>query len=143
MTSARTAVQELAQQERSRREMIALAVVGGAGAAFFGGATRADAAPEAGPLAAGNPGRFRLTVLGTTDTHGNALNWDYFKDVEYDDSAHNDSGRAKISTLVTAMRKERGSHNALLLHAGNTMRGNRYAMDIAIKRNFTFTASFD
>jgi 2',3'-cyclic-nucleotide 2'-phosphodiesterase/3'-nucleotidase len=123
VTSARTAVQELAQQERSRREMIALAVVGGAGAAFFGGATRADAAPEAGPLAADKAARFRLTVLGTTDTHGNVFNWDYFKDVEYDDSAHNDIGLAKISTLVTAMRAERGEANTILLDAGDTIQG--------------------
>ena len=123
MTSARTAVQELAQQERSRREMIALAVVGGAGTAIFAGATRADAAPDAGPPAGRRPGRFRLTVLGTTDTHGNVFNWDYFKDVEYDDSAHNDIGLAKISTLVTAVRAERGETNTLLLDAGDTIQG--------------------
>ncbi len=125
MTSARTAVQEFAQQERSRREMIALAVVGGAGAAFFGGASRADAVPEGGHPAGAKPrpGTFRLTVLGTTDTHGNALNWDYFKDLEYDDSTHNDIGLAKISTLVTAMRAERGDQNTLVLDAGDTLQG--------------------
>ena len=38
--------------------------------------------------------------MGTTDLHGSALNWDYFKNAEYDDSAHNDVGLAKVSTLV-------------------------------------------
>ena len=37
----------------------------------------------------------RLTVLGTTDLHGNVYNWDYFKNAEYDDKAHNDIGVAK------------------------------------------------
>src|SRR4051812_7302237 len=46
--------------------------------------------------------RVRVTVLGTTDSHGNVFNWDYFKNKEYDDSAHNDIGLAKIHTLVKA-----------------------------------------
>ncbi len=58
---------------------------------------------------------FRLTVLGTSDTHGNVLNWDYFKDAEYTDGAANDVGLAKISTLVTAMR--RGAGRGQLPHA--------------------------
>ena len=55
-----------------------------------------------------SPSTYRLTVMGTTDLHGNVFNWDYFKNAEYDDAAHNDIGLAKVSTLVNAVRAERG-----------------------------------
>jgi 2',3'-cyclic-nucleotide 2'-phosphodiesterase/3'-nucleotidase len=98
----------------TRRQLLASAAVGTVGATFFG------AAPA---RAASKNGSFRLTVLGTTDTHGNVLNWDYFKDAEYDDSQHNDIGLAKISTLVSAMRAERGHCATLTLDAGDTIQG--------------------
>ncbi|MEO6501881.1 MAG: 5'-nucleotidase C-terminal domain-containing protein [Jatrophihabitantaceae bacterium] len=66
---------------------------------------------------------FRLTVLGTTDTHGHILNWDYYTDAEYDDARHNDVGLAKISTLVNTMRAERGWCATLTLDAGDTIQG--------------------
>src|ERR1700712_2282905 len=100
----------------SRRHLRASAAVGPAGAAFFG------AAPASAQGRSKNSG-FRLTVLGTTDTHGNVLNWDYFKDAEYDDAQHNDVGLAKISTLVSAMRAERGRCSTLTLDAGDTIQG--------------------
>ncbi|TCC28656.1 bifunctional metallophosphatase/5'-nucleotidase [Kribbella sindirgiensis] len=69
----------------------------------------------------------RLTVMGTTDLHGNVFNWDYFKNAEYDDSAHNDIGLAKISTLVSAVRDriaaDRHAPRPLLLDAGDTIQG--------------------
>ncbi|GAB2573739.1 bifunctional metallophosphatase/5'-nucleotidase [Kribbella endophytica] len=69
----------------------------------------------------------RLSVLGTTDLHGNVFNWDYFKNAEYDDTAHNDIGLAKISTLVKAARaeiaKDRRRPAPLLLDAGDTIQG--------------------
>ncbi|TCO47180.1 2',3'-cyclic-nucleotide 2'-phosphodiesterase/3'-nucleotidase [Kribbella antiqua] len=69
----------------------------------------------------------RLTVMGTTDLHGNAFNWDYFKNTQYDDAAHNDIGLAKISTLVTAVRDriaaDRHAPRPLLLDAGDTIQG--------------------
>jgi 2',3'-cyclic-nucleotide 2'-phosphodiesterase/3'-nucleotidase len=70
------------------------------------------------------PHRVRVTVLGSTDLHGNVFNWDYYKNKEYDDTAHNDIGVAKIATLVKAMRKKfRKRGPVLLLDAGDTIQG--------------------
>ncbi|MFS8095818.1 5'-nucleotidase C-terminal domain-containing protein [Lentzea alba] len=66
---------------------------------------------------------FTLTVMGTTDLHGNLFNWDYYLDREFDDFAHNDVGLAKISTLVHGVRDEVGRHRTLLLDAGDTIQG--------------------
>jgi len=67
--------------------------------------------------------RTTITVLGTTDTHGHVFNWDYFADREYDDKTHNDVGLAKISTLVEAMRRQRGRARTLVIDAGDTIQG--------------------
>ncbi|KNX37645.1 bifunctional metallophosphatase/5'-nucleotidase [Luteipulveratus halotolerans] len=98
----------------SRRNLLSMAVVGGAGLAF------AQGAPA---KAAGRGNDLTLTVLGTTDLHGNVLNWDYFKNVEYDDAAHNDIGAAKAASLIKAMRDERGADSCLTLDAGDTIQG--------------------
>ncbi len=102
-----------------------MAVLGGAGAgaAFFAAPGAAQAVPEKGKPGAPGGTAFRLTVLGTTDTHGNVLNWDYFKDAVYDDAAHNDIGLAKIATLVKLVREERGAGTTLMLDAGDTLQG--------------------
>jgi 2',3'-cyclic-nucleotide 2'-phosphodiesterase/3'-nucleotidase len=62
-------------------------------------------------------------VLGTTDLHGNVFNWDYFKNVEFDDKAHNDVGLAKISTLVSAVRDQVGRNGTVMIDAGDTIQG--------------------
>jgi 2',3'-cyclic-nucleotide 2'-phosphodiesterase/3'-nucleotidase len=65
----------------------------------------------------------RITVMETSDLHGNALNWDYFKNAEFDDSAHNDVGLAKVSTLVNQIRADRGRERTMLLDSGDTIQG--------------------
>ncbi|WNV89223.1 5'-nucleotidase C-terminal domain-containing protein [Umezawaea sp. Da 62-37] len=67
--------------------------------------------------------QFTLTVMGTTDLHGNVFNWDYFANKEFDDSGHNDIGLAKISSLVSAVREQHGAYRTLLLDAGDTIQG--------------------
>jgi len=75
--------------------------------------------------ASAKPGRHttRLTVLGTTDLHGNVYNWDYFKNAEFDNSAHDDIGIAKAATLIKAARERLGRQPVLTLDAGDTIQG--------------------
>jgi 2',3'-cyclic-nucleotide 2'-phosphodiesterase/3'-nucleotidase len=106
--------------------MLTMAAIGGAGAgaALLAAPAPAHAAQEKGTPPRGHgPAAYRLTVLGTTDSHGNVLDWDYFKDAVYSDSAGNDVGLAKIATLVKAMREERGAQNTLVLDAGDIIQG--------------------
>ncbi len=108
-----------------RTTMTRRTVIGGAAALAAAGFQAMPA--YAGDGDGGSGKAVRLTVMGTTDLHGNVLNWDYFKNAEYDDAAHNDIGLAKISTLVTAVRDriaaERRAPRPLMLDAGDTIQG--------------------
>ena len=109
-----------------RTTMTRRTVIGGAAALAAAGFQAVPA--YAGDTSEHGSGKtVRLTVMGTTDLHGNVFNWDYFKNTEYDDSAHNDIGLAKISTLVSAVRDriaaDRHAPRPLLLDAGDTIQG--------------------
>ncbi|MEV6487535.1 5'-nucleotidase C-terminal domain-containing protein [Actinoplanes sp. NPDC051633] len=98
------------------------------------------AAPLAldGPATAGAAKTYTLTVLGTSDTHGNVYNWDYYRDAEYDDSAHNDVGVAKLAALVNQIRDEPGT-TTLVLDAGDTIQGTPLATYYAKQEPITET----
>src|SRR5690349_15063351 len=81
---------------------------------------------------------YHLTVLGTSDTHGNVYNWDYYRDAEYDDSAHNDVGVAKLAALVNKIRKE-ATGATLVLDAGDTIQGTPLATYYAKQEPITST----
>ncbi|MEV5507476.1 bifunctional metallophosphatase/5'-nucleotidase [Streptomyces orinoci] len=111
----------------NRRKFLGRTAATGAGVALSG-------AVGAAPAVAAEPGaqgrrkrRYALTVMGTTDLHGNVFNWDYFTDAVFKDKDHNDVGLAKISTLVNRVRKEKGRHNTLLIDAGDTIQGTQLA----------------
>jgi 2',3'-cyclic-nucleotide 2'-phosphodiesterase/3'-nucleotidase len=110
----------------NRRDFINRSAATGAGVALAG--TVAAAPAEAAGQQGGQdhehrPRTFSLRVLGTTDLHGHALNWDYFTDAEYDDATHNDVGLAKVATLVTQARQEKGHDRTLLIDAGDIIQG--------------------
>ncbi|MET9831451.1 5'-nucleotidase C-terminal domain-containing protein [Streptomyces sp. NPDC006385] len=107
----------------NRRKFLKKSAVTGAGVAVTGavGAPAAQAAPAA--KGSRPKKRYALTVMGTTDLHGNVFNWDYFKDAEYSDAKGNAKGLARVSTLVDQVRAEKGRRNTLLIDAGDTIQG--------------------
>ncbi|MEV6306774.1 5'-nucleotidase C-terminal domain-containing protein [Actinoplanes sp. NPDC051861] len=111
------------------------------------GVLAASAATAAAPLVLADPAQagggkhpqtYRLTVLGTSDTHGNVYNWDYYRDAEYDDSAHNDVGVAKLAALVNKLRAE-ATGPVLVLDAGDTIQGTPLATYYAKQEPITET----
>ncbi|ACZ90281.1 bifunctional metallophosphatase/5'-nucleotidase [Streptosporangium roseum] len=91
-----------------------LAIVGVATLAALAAPAVAHASPDTSVT---------VTVMGTSDLHGNTLNWDYFKNTEFTDSKGNDVGLAKVSTLVNKIRAERGADRTLLFDSGDTIQG--------------------
>src|SRR6476619_2733430 len=61
------------------------------------------------------PDRVQITILGTTDLHGNILPVDYYTNKQ------DNRGLAKIATLIKRVRKEQP--NVLLIDSGDTIQG--------------------
>ncbi|WP_406312827.1 5'-nucleotidase C-terminal domain-containing protein [Streptosporangium sp. NBC_01639] len=90
--------------------------------AIVGMATLAAMAVPAVAYASPDPS-VTVTVMGTSDLHGNTLNWDYFKNSEFTDGKGNVVGLARVSTLVNKIRAERGADRTLLFDSGDTIQG--------------------
>lgn len=125
----------------SRRGVLAAAAAGAAAPVLFSGDAQASGKGHGGQGGSGGHGvkTYDLTVLGTSDTHGNVYNWDYYKDLEFDDSAHNDVGVAKLAALVNQIRAERQGKATLVLDAGDTIQGTPLATYYAKQEPITET----
>ncbi|WP_329370527.1 5'-nucleotidase C-terminal domain-containing protein [Streptomyces sp. NBC_00669] len=108
---------------RSAATGAGVALTGAAGAVAATPAQASDKRPGHGHGPGHRPTTYSLRVLGTTDVHGHALNWDYFTDAEYDDADHNDVGMAKLATLIEDARAEKGHDRTLLVDAGDIIQG--------------------
>ncbi|WP_444951709.1 bifunctional metallophosphatase/5'-nucleotidase [Micromonospora ureilytica] len=97
------------------------------------------AAAPAQAAGTARPRTWDLTLLGTSDTHGNVYNWDYYRDAEYDDSKQNDIGVAKLATLINQIRRERRGKATLVLDAGDTIQGTPLATYYAKQEPITAT----
>jgi 2',3'-cyclic-nucleotide 2'-phosphodiesterase/3'-nucleotidase len=97
----------------------------------LGGLTAAGALALAGwpgsAEAATNPKGDRasvtITIMGTSDIHSHAVNWDYYNDAAYTDSGGNVVGLARVSSVVKQIRADRGRERTLLFDAGDTIQG--------------------
>jgi 2',3'-cyclic-nucleotide 2'-phosphodiesterase/3'-nucleotidase len=82
------------------------------------------AAPEKASAAAGGVGKsVTITIMGTSDIHSHAVNWDYYKDAAYTDKAGNVVGLSRVASVVNQIRADRGRDRTLLFDAGDTIQG--------------------
>lgn len=63
-----------------------------------------------------------LTVLGTTDVHGNVFNWDYFADGPPTNAA-DQRGLARVATVVDEVRNAHEEGSVLLVDNGDFIQG--------------------
>jgi 2',3'-cyclic-nucleotide 2'-phosphodiesterase/3'-nucleotidase len=125
----------------SRRKVLAVAAAAAAAPLVAAAPAQAHSPSELEPSHwwESPPKTWDLTLLGTSDTHGNVYNWDYYRDAEYDDTPHNDVGVAKLATLVNQVRRERRGKATLVLDAGDTIQGTPLATYYAKQEPITST----
>src|SRR5918992_2734263 len=73
------------------------------------------------------PDRVQITILGTTDLHGNINPIDYYT------NKPDNRGFAKVATLIKRVRKEQP--NTLLVDSGDTIQGSPLASFHSRKNN--------
>lgn len=106
----------------SRRGLITGASAAGVlAAAGWPGAAQAAQPDHGGP--GGNGKNVTITIMGTSDIHSNAINWDYYKDAAFSDAAGDVVGLARVSSLVNQIRADRGRDHTLLFDAGDIIQG--------------------
>ncbi|MCZ2821018.1 hypothetical protein O2V63_11815 [Modestobacter sp. VKM Ac-2977] len=62
-------------------------------------------------------------MLATTDVHGRAQDWDYFRDAPYTDSAGDATGLARVSSVVDSVRAEKGADSVFVVDNGDFLQG--------------------
>ncbi len=66
---------------------------------------------------------FDLTVMATTDVHGHAYNWDYFRDQPYPQGRVRKLGMARAATIIENARKSKPKGSVLVVDNGDAIQG--------------------
>lgn len=75
------------------------------------------------PAQAATGDSVEVTMLATTDTHGNINNWDYFKNAPYSDKAGSAIGLAQAGQRIADVRAQRGAESVFVVDNGDTLQG--------------------
>src|SRR4051794_19872031 len=80
-----------------------------------GAGTPAAAAPRGQSL--------ELTMLATTDVHGHAQDWDYFRNAPYSEKSGDTTGLARVSSVVNSVRAQKGEDSVFVVDNGDFLQG--------------------
>src|SRR3954447_13058286 len=81
----------------------------------FGAVSPAEAAPGGQSL--------ELTMLATTDVHGHARDWDYFRDAQYSEKSGDTTGLARVGSVVDSVRAAKGEDSVFVVDNGDFLQG--------------------
>ena len=85
------------------------------------------------------PARTSITLLATTDVHGNINNWDYFRNAPYSDRTGDTKGLASAASIVKSVRAEKGKNKVVVLDNGDFLQGTPLDYYFATKEPVTET----
>lgn len=80
-----------------------------------------------------------LTLLATTDLHGNVANWDYFNDRPYADKAGDSVGLASVASVVDDVRAQVGDDSLVVVDNGDAIQGTPLSYYYAVREPITQT----
>ncbi len=81
----------------------------------------------------------QLTLLATTDVHGNVNNWDYFKNAPYTERTGDTKGLASAASIVNAVRADKGARNVVVVDNGDFLQGTPVDYYYAVQEPVTET----
>ncbi len=80
-----------------------------------------------------------LTLLATTDLHGNVASWDYFNDRPYADKAGDSVGLASVASVVDDVRAQVGDDSLVVVDNGDAIQGTPLSYYYAVREPITQT----